>query len=120
MGAYLPPSDENREKHFYADFDLLQLFMHKGEDLRKLPWDKWSAQDRNVCEYKCQFHHFEQLYKDLVNAESFDIFRMNSCKMPCSYNEYEYAKYAYLGAANMVKWGVPEKVLQNEVQTHCS
>ena len=25
---------------------------------------------------------------------------------------------AYLGAQNMVKWGVPEKILQNAVQTH--
>ena len=24
----------------------------------------------------------------------------------------------YLGAPNMVKWGVPEKILQNAVQTH--
>ena len=34
------------------------------------------------------------------------------------------AKYAYLGAyfaaPNMVKWGVPDKILQKEVQTHCS
>ena len=29
-------------------------------------------------------------------------------------------KYAYLGAPNMVKCGVPEKILQNVVQTHCS
>ena len=36
----------------------------------------------------------------------------------------KYAKYgkicifgAYLGAPNMVKWGVPEKILQNAVQT---
>ena len=29
-------------------------------------------------------------YKDLVNAESFDIFRMTGCKMPCSYNEYRF------------------------------
>ena len=30
------------------------------------------------------------------------------------------AKYAYLGAPNMVKWSVPEKILQNVVQTRCS
>ena len=34
------------------------------------------------------------------------------------------AKYAYLGAyfaaPNMVKWGVPEKILQNAVQTRWS
>ena len=26
----------------------------------------------------------------------------------------------YLGMPNMVKWGVPEKILQNAVQTHWS
>ena len=35
--------------------------------------------------------------------------------------KYAYlAKYAYLGAPDMVKWSVPEKILQNVVQTHCS
>ena len=29
-------------------------------------------------------------------------------------------KYAYLGAPNTVKWGNPEKILQNAVQTRCS
>ena len=36
----------------------------------------------------------------------------------------KYAKYAYLGAhlgaQNMVKWGIPEKILQNAVQTRWS
>ena len=39
-------------------------------------------------------------------------------------NMAKYAKYAYLGAylgaRNMVKWGVPENILQNAVQTHWS
>ena len=39
-------------------------------------------------------------------------------------NMAKYAKYAYLGAylgaRNMVKWGVPEKILQNAVQTRWS
>ena len=56
----------------------------------RLPWDRWSAHDRNVCESERQFQHFEQIYKDLINAESFDIFRMTGCKMPCSYNEYRF------------------------------
>ena len=30
-------------------------------------------------------------------------------------NMGKYAKYAYLGAPNMVKWVVPEKMLQNAV-----
>ena len=29
------------------------------------------------------------------------------------------AKYAYLGAPSMFKWDVPEKILQNVVQTRC-
>ena len=40
----------------------------------------------------------------------------------CNYNgeisqKMDFAKYAHLGAPNMVKWGVPEKILQNVVQT---
>ena len=35
-------------------------------------------------------------------------------------NMAKYAKYAYLGtylgAQNMVKWGIPEKILQNAVK----
>ena len=33
---------------------------------------------------------------------------------------YNLAKYAYLGAPNMVKWGFPEKILQNVVQSRWS
>ena len=44
--------------------------------------------------------------------------------MDTPYNMAKYAKYAYLGAylgaPNMVKWGVPEKILQNAVQTRWS
>ena len=32
--------------------------------------------------------------------------------------EEEVAQYAYLGAPNVVKRGVPGKILQNAVQTH--
>ena len=36
-------------------------------------------------------------------------------------NTAKYAKYgnwgAYLGAPNMVKWGIPEKILQNKAET---
>ena len=38
-------------------------------------------------------------------------------------NMAKYAKNAYLGAylgaPNMIKWGVPEKFLQNVIQTRC-
>ena len=34
--------------------------------------------------------------------------------------EPKYAYLAYLGVPNMVKWGVPEKILQNAVQTRWS
>ena len=42
------------------------------------------------------------------------------CARPNMLNMAKYAKYAYLGARNMVKWGVPEKILQNAVQTRWS
>ena len=35
-------------------------------------------------------------------------------------NMAKYAKYACLGAPNMVKWGVLEKILQNAVQMRWS
>ena len=35
-------------------------------------------------------------------------------------NMTKYAKYAYLGTPNMVKSGVPEKILQNAVLTRWS
>ena len=38
-----------------------------------------------------------------------------------NWNIYAYlAKYAYLDTPNMVKWGVPKKILQNVVQARCS
>ena len=57
----------------------------------RLPWDKWSAQDRNVCKYEHQFRQFEQIYNLLKNAESFEILQMTGCKEPCSYNKYSFA-----------------------------
>ena len=48
----------------------------------------------------------------------------NSIGLMLSGTVAKYAKYAYLGAylgaPNKVKWGVPEKILQNAVQTRCS
>ena len=40
----------------------------------------------------------------------------------CNYNgeiRQKMVKYAYLGAPNVVKWDVPEKILQNVVQARC-
>ena len=38
----------------------------------------------------------------------------------CNYKYAYLAQFAYLGAPNMVKWGVLENILQNIVQTRCS
>ena len=57
----------------------------------RLPWDKWSAQDRNVCKSEHQFRQFEQIYNLLKNAESFEILQMTGCMEPCSYNKYSFA-----------------------------
>ena len=57
----------------------------------RLPWDKWSAQNLNDCESEKQFQEFEQIYRKLMNAESFEIFEITGCKKPCRYNEYRFA-----------------------------
>ena len=57
----------------------------------RLPWDKWSDQDRVVCKSDQQFEQFEQIYKKFLNAESYEIVDMTGCKEPCKYNEYKFA-----------------------------
>ena len=80
----------------------------------RLPWDKWSQQDRNVCtkrhqfrlplfffmkfrdwhpvwlwKYHC-FRDFEQLFKILLDADMSKITRVTGCEKPCSYKEYNF------------------------------
>ena len=54
-----------------------------------------------------------------VPVESIEVVSVKNLSgvcLPLSGN-WVLAKYAYLGPPNMVKWGVPENILQNAVQT---
>ena len=88
-----------------------------------------------------QFHHLHlkqnvirDMYKLLTLFTLFPLFCCKHCSSICSaknnvgdkFGEFSRlvainVKYAYqgayLGAPNMVKWGVPEKILQKAVQT---
>ena len=56
--------------------------------------------------------------KDEIIRDMFELQRTTSTIN----DKLSYLAYlgAYLGARNMVKWGVPEKILQNAVQTRWS
>ena len=57
----------------------------------RLPWDKWSAQDRPICKSDQEFEQFEQIHEKFLYAESYQIIDMSGCKKPCTYNEYKFA-----------------------------
>ena len=66
----------------------------------------------------------EEKRRRVVN-KNFKAMRMANAETKKSMpNMAKYAKYAYLGtylgAQNMVKWGIPEKILQNAVHTRWS
>ena len=56
----------------------------------RLPWDRWSQQDRKVCESEKEFQQYEHIYADLNMAESDVLEEMVGCKKPCSYNEFNF------------------------------
>ena len=56
----------------------------------RLPWDKWSKQDREVCKRKSEFQQFEQIYLELYDAEFDKIEEITNCKRPCVYNEFKF------------------------------
>ena len=56
----------------------------------RLPWDKWSQQDRAVCKSEQKIRKFEQTYAVLSNANSDMILEMTGCKRPCHYKEYKF------------------------------
>ena len=78
----------------------------------RLPWDKWSQEERNVCTSRLQFRlfpfdqfrdrhpvwlstihcfrEFEQLFTILLDADMSKITRVTGCKKPCSYKEYNF------------------------------
>ena len=56
----------------------------------RLPWDRWSKQDRKVCNSTTEFEQFEQIYAKLNLAESDEIEKIVGCKKPCNYNEFKF------------------------------
>ena len=80
----------------------------------RLPWDKWSQEEGNVCTSRQQFRlfpfyqfrdwhpipvwlstiqcfrEFEQLFTILLDADMSKITRKTGCKKPCSYKEYNF------------------------------
>ena len=56
----------------------------------RIPWDRWSQQDRKVCNSKNEFEQFEQIYRKLYHAESDEIEEITECKKPCTYNEFRF------------------------------
>ena len=74
-------------------------------------------------EFIHSFHAYIKVKPSLQKTRRLNIIQYSNTRsnMP---NMAKYAKYpffgAYLGASNMVKWSVPEKILRNAVQTHWS
>ena len=58
----------------------------------RLPWDKWSQQDRHVCKNEQQFKEFEQIYWELGNANADEIVEISGCLNPCQYKEYKFVE----------------------------
>ena len=55
----------------------------------RLPWDRWSQQEREVCTGESQIKMSEQLYWFLMQNELEAIVRVTRCAKPCSYSEYK-------------------------------
>ena len=58
----------------------------------RLPWDKWSQQERAECTSKRQFDQFELAYLSLLNANADVISERTGCKLPCNYKEYKFVE----------------------------
>ena len=56
----------------------------------RLPWDKWSQQERAVCTSEDQFNQFESSYGELANADIDRIVQVTGCKEPCNFKEYKF------------------------------
>ena len=58
----------------------------------RLPWDKWSQQDRAVCKKEQQFKQFEQIWRGLGNSNADEIVEKTGCLKPCHYKEYKFVE----------------------------
>ena len=56
----------------------------------RLPWDRWSKQDRKVCNSENEFKQYEDIYIQLYLVEFDEIEDIVGCTKPCSYNEFKF------------------------------
>ena len=54
----------------------------------RLPWDRWSDQEKTMCTTMSQFRHFEKLYDSISNSATAGVEKVTGCKKPCQYYEY--------------------------------
>ena len=77
----------------------------------RLPLDRWSQQDRKICETENEIKQYEQMYREFYLLESDEIEEKVGCRKPCTYNEFKFVhsspqtlpsmkNYVGLGAAS--------------------
>ena len=71
----------------------------------RLPWDKKTNQEREVCTKREQFQKFEILSMSLMLEEIEQVKLMTGCLTPCSYKEY---KFMFSLPKDMVLADVPD------------
>ena len=56
----------------------------------RLPWDKKTRQDLEVCTERKQFQRFETLAMSIISEEIDEVKNMTGCLTPCAYKEYKF------------------------------
>ena len=56
----------------------------------RLPWDRTSKQDRDICTKREQFQHFEKKFEASLLDEINKVKKITGCLTPCSYKEYRF------------------------------
>ena len=56
----------------------------------RLPWDRATKQDREICTTRDQFHHFDSFLFTSTTDEINQVKKMTGCPTPCSYKEYKF------------------------------
>ena len=56
----------------------------------RLPWDRTSKQDRDICTKREQFQQFDTFFITSTTDEINQVKKMTGCLTPCSYKEYKF------------------------------
>ena len=83
----------------------------------RLPWDKWSQQERVVCTSEEQFNRFESSYGELANADADRIIQITGCKEPCNFKEYKFvdsSPTAMTKPGSIAFWAATQKTHREE------